>query len=234
MTSLYTIKLEKFEGPLDLLLELIEKEKLDISEISLSRVADQFLEHIGLFQEKEPGQLADFLIIAAKLILIKSRALLPFLELSPEEEGEIHDLKERLAVYQKIKEGAQYIAQLEHKRHVAYHRTSGLRDIAVFLPPESVTTDTLYENMAHLIKENEPEKHIEEKKIAIIISFEEKLSEIRNRLQQGAQEYFHTLTDPASKQHMIITFLAVLELVRQNVAFVEQNDLFGDIIIAKL
>lgn len=234
MTSLYTVKLEKFEGPLDLLLELIEKEKLDISEISLSRVADQFLEHMNLFQEKEPGQLADFLVIAAKLILIKSRALLPFLELSAEEEGEIHDLKERLFAYQKIKEGAHAIAQLEHKRHIAYHRASGLRDIAVFLPPDSVTVQTLYEQMARLTKENEPAPELEEKKISVIISFEEKLTEIRTRLQSGAREYFHTLTDPASKQHMIITFLAVLELVRQNVAGVEQTDLFGEIIIAKI
>lgn len=231
---MYTVKLETFEGPLDLLLELIEKERMDISDISLARVANQFLEHIGRFQEKEPEQLADFLVIAAKLILIKSRALLPFLQVTADEEQQIGQLKEKLFAYQKIKEAARAIGLLEYQRQTAYHRASGLRDITVFSPPVSVTAAVLYEHMARLIASLKEPEALEERKMEIIISFEEKLAEIRMRLEKNMREHFRALTDPASKRHVIITFLAVLELVKQNVVSVEQEDIFGDILLAKM
>ena len=99
-------KLEKFEGPLDLLLELIEKEELQITELSLAHVADQYLEHIKNNSNIHLENLAEFLSVASKLILIKSRALLPILEFSQEEEAEIKDLAKQLEEYKKFKEAA--------------------------------------------------------------------------------------------------------------------------------
>ena len=103
---MYAVKLQTFEGPLDVLLELIEKEKMDISDISLTRVTGQFLEYIRSVQEKDPHHISDFLVVAAKLVLIKSKTLLPFLEVSAEEEAEMTDLKEKLESYKKVKEVA--------------------------------------------------------------------------------------------------------------------------------
>src|SRR3989304_7808956 len=96
---MYTVKLEKFEGPLDLLLDLIEKDKMDISDVSLSAITDEFLTYLVHFQEKSPSYLADFLVIAAKMILIKSKTLLPSFAVTEDEDREITELKERLFVF---------------------------------------------------------------------------------------------------------------------------------------
>ncbi len=233
---MYAVQLETFEGPLDVLLELIEKEKLDISDISLTRVTGQFLEHIRSVEEKSPGFVADFLVIAAKLILIKSKTLLPFLEVSAEEEAEITDLKERLESYRKIKEGARAIASLEHEFRIAYHRTASLRDVVVFMPPASVTAEVLHQQMAALEATHARDTHmpkLEERKIGTVISFEEKLREIKKRLEHGLEEHFLALADPESKMHIIVAFLAVLELVRQNIIFAKQSTMHGDIWLIK-
>src|SRR5512147_3265515 len=111
-------KMEKFEGPLDLLLQLIEQEKLSISEISLSKIADQYLESLGQVAEKDPDELADFLVVAAKLLLIKSRELLP--SAAPaEEEGP--SLESQLKMYKIFWEAAQRIeAQIKKRRWIFF------------------------------------------------------------------------------------------------------------------
>ena len=103
---MYNIKIEQFEGPLDLLLQLTEQEKLDITRVSLAQIADQYLQYISQAENITLQNLADFLSVASKLILIKSKALLPLLEFSPEEEEEIKDLEHQLAEYKKFKEAA--------------------------------------------------------------------------------------------------------------------------------
>ncbi len=230
---MYAVQLETFEGPLDVLLELIEKEKLDISDISLTRVTGQFLEHIRSVEEKSPGFVADFLVVAAKLILIKSKTLLPFLEVSAQEEAELSDLKEKLESYRRIKEAARAIALLEHERHIAYHRSAGLRDIVVFMPPDAVTVQALRERMTELMAAQIQTPKLEERHIGPVISFEEKLEEIKKRLEHGIHEHFRMLADPESKIQVIVAFLAVLELVRQNIIFAKQSTMHGDIWLIK-
>ena len=100
----YHICLEQFEGPLDLLLSLIEKEKLDITHVSLAKVADQYLKYLETEESISLGNLTAFLSVAARLILIKSRALLPILEFSDEEEESMDDLETRLKVYKRFRE----------------------------------------------------------------------------------------------------------------------------------
>lgn len=109
--SLFEIKTEQFSGPLDLLLKLIEERNLEITEISLSSVTNEYLDYIKQI-ESNTNELADFLVIASTLILIKSKAILPTLELSSEETEEILDLKERLIVYKIFKQKTQIILDL--------------------------------------------------------------------------------------------------------------------------
>jgi segregation and condensation protein A len=111
---MYNVKLEKFEGPLELLLELIEKEQLKITELSLAHVADQYLDYIKNHDSIALENLADFLTIASRLILIKSRALLPMLQVTPEEEEEIQDLAKQLEEYKKFREASQKIGPKRH------------------------------------------------------------------------------------------------------------------------
>ena len=118
----YRFKLEKFEGPLDLLLELIEKEELRITELSLAKVADQYLEYIKNNENIHLENLSDFLSVASKLILIKSRALLPVLQFTDEEEGEIQDLARQLEEYKRFKEASQVLSRLEDESGKLYYR----------------------------------------------------------------------------------------------------------------
>ncbi|MEK7520104.1 MAG: segregation/condensation protein A [Patescibacteria group bacterium] len=233
---MYTVQLKTFEGPLELLLDLIEKDKLDISDISLAEVTGQFLEYTEHFQEKDPGYLADFLVIAAKLILIKSRTLLPFFAVTAEEEQEITELKDKLALYREIRAQARVLGTLERTRRMLYHRPSGLRNIRVFAPPEGVTGETLAEVFGMLCATRTAEKDAprEEQRIDPVISFEEKIADIRSRIEQGAAASFRALAGDDSKTHRILSFLAVLELVRQKFMTVHQQETFGDITLVKL
>ena len=99
----YTIKIQKFEGPLDLLLQLIEQEELDITEISLAHITEQYLEYLATIEELYPDELADFLVVATKLLLIKSHMLLPELTLEDEDE---ESLTRQLQLYKKYVEAA--------------------------------------------------------------------------------------------------------------------------------
>lgn len=227
------MKLEKFEGPLDLLLDLIEKDKMDISDVSLSSITDEFLTYLAHFQEKNPAYLADFLVIAAKLILIKSKTLLPSFTVTEEEEREITELKDRLAEYQRIKEGARLIGALERKHMSAYHRHSELRHVRVFLFPEGVAPETLHTHFFSLWQAGMKKQELEEKKLEYIASFEERMQDIRARLEQSMKVGFSVLADAGSRANVIMAFLAILELVKQRFVEVEQDALFGEITIIK-
>ena len=230
---MYTVKLEKFEGPLDLLLDLIEKDKMDISDVSLSAITDEFLTYLVHFQEKSPSYLADFLVIAAKMILIKSKTLLPSFAVTEDEDREITELKERLADYQRIREGARLIGVLERKHMSAYHKHSELRHVRVFLFPVGVTPETLHGHFFSLWQAGMQKQELEEKKLEYIVSFEERMQDIRSRLEQSVRLGFSALTDAGSKVNVIMSFLAILELVKQRFIEVEQDALFGEIDIVK-
>lgn len=232
----YTVKLETFEGPLELLLELIEKEKLDITDISLAKITDEFVGYLSHFQEKDPAHLSDFLVIAAKLILIKSKTLLPSFSVSEEEAQELDELKDKLAEYQRVRAASRHIAKLERARRVAYHRSSALKHIVVFAPPEGVHAQTLRESFARVKQEREAVEHkpLEEERMSPVVSFEEKVKDIKDRLEKNLQESFSALYDANAKINVIVAFLAVLELIKQCFLRAEQTEVFGEIRIEKI
>lgn len=230
----YTVKLKEFEGPMELLLELIEKEKMDITEISLASICDQFLEYTNYFKEIKPEHLANFLVVASRLILIKSRSLLPFLELTKEEEEGIDEFREKLKDLQRIREGAEMIKKMELERRIAYERPSGLTKVKVFLPPKNISKDILCEFFTNVKNLLPKENILEERVIGEIISFEDKITQIRERLSAGAEEYFHKITDVKSRADMVVAFLAVLELVRKRFLEADQDKAFGNIKLKKI
>lgn len=227
------LKLEKFEGPFDLLLELIEKDKLDISDISLAKATDQFLDHLGNIQEKNPRHIADFLIVAAKLILIKSKTLLPFFTITQEEELELTELKENLMRYQQIRKGAVAISDMEKRFMTAYHRHSDLRHFQIFAPPEDISVETLWRCFSGIQRTQVKKEKLEEKNINLSFFFEEKIKDIKCRLENNLKDHFHILADKSSKTHLIISFLAILELIKQRFLTAEQDQVFGEIKLTK-
>src|SRR3989344_4611769 len=135
MMAAYLVKQEKFEGALEVLLDLIDREKLSISEISLSRVTDEYILYIKSLQSIDPEELAEFLVVAAQLMLIKSRSLLPSLKLSSEEEVSIDELNRRLEELAKVRELAKELKKLEARSNHIFTREAFWGMDPVFYPP---------------------------------------------------------------------------------------------------
>lgn len=231
------VKLDKFEGPLGLLLKLIEKEELDITQVSLAKIADQYIEYLKKIKNFDPDEMADFLVVAAKLLLIKSRALLPYLY--PEEEEEAFDLEEQLKIYKEFLEASKVMAKLIGKKKFMFAREFNkkaiLLSVNVFSPPKKITAEDLKAVFDNLIISLKPERELEEEKIEYKISIDEKILAIQNMLLNRIRTSFNAVLDGAkSKAEVIVSFLALLELIKQRSIFVKQGSLFGEIEINKI
>lgn len=223
-----------FEGPLDLLLELIEKEKLDITEVSLAQVANQFLEYLETAQGISPENLADFLLIGGKLILIKSKVILPMLELEKEEEEDIEELKARLREYQRFKEISKEIKALAVRKEMFFSKQSysGMR--TVFCPPKNVIAFDLKEALENVLNKLPKVENLAKRTIKDVVSMKDKIKYIKESLTRRMEMTFtEAASDTKNKIEVIITFLAILELVRKSTVTIEQNDMFGEIKIKK-
>lgn len=229
----YRVKLEKFEGPLDLLLQLIEKQKLDITEVSLAQVTNQYLEYLKQTEDINPESLSDFLLIASRLLLIKSRALLPELEMSEEEELSIEELQERLREYKKFKDVAKKLKALYFSPNTLYEQRFFLEEKRAFFPSENLTLENLVTAYKALLQTLEHQKLATEY-IPETISIEEKIAHLRDLILQRVNLRFQELfKDTKTKLEAIVTFLALLELVKQRVVQARQKRLFEDIVIEK-
>ncbi len=227
---MYEIKSEKFEGPIELLLDLIEKEELSVSEFSLARVADDYLNYIrgndGIYLEN----LSDFLTVASKLILIKSKALLPVLELTQEEEEEIKDLTWQLEEYRKFKEASLNLGKLAEKRKIAYSR-DGFQNISqIFYPPENFNVFDFKKHFLGVLSEIPVMEKLQEELVGEVITLEQKINDLQNTLRKRIETSFADLVSGAAdKVDVIVSFLAMLEMVKQRIIEAEQSELFSDI-----
>jgi segregation and condensation protein A len=226
----YNVKLEKFEGPMELLLELIEKEKLNITELSLARVAGEYLEYIKNNEKIQLDHLAEFLSVASRLILIKSRSLLPALKFSDEEEAEIRDLAAQLEQYKKFKEASAKIRKMAEAGRMCFCREGFLGVKSVFYPPRNLNAFDLKKNFLKILSEIPLIEKLQEEIVAEVITLEEKISDLEQTLRQKIETSFSNLISGArEKIDIIVSFLAVLEMVKQRIINVEQNKLFEDI-----
>lgn len=226
----YAVRLEQFEGPLELLLQLIEKEKLDVTRVSLASVADQYLEYIARQGEVPLSHLAQFLSVASRLLLLKSRALLPLLEFTEDEEESIEDLEWQLREYRKFRDASIRLGLLFAKGERAKPRESFLGAEVVFLPSPDVTADSLAGAFRSVLGEIPLLEKLEEEEIRNVISLEEKMLELRSTLASRMELSFRQMTtDVKDKLEIIVAFLAVLELVKQRFVRAEQGGSFQDI-----
>lgn len=227
---MYNIKLEQFEGPLELLLGLIEEQKLDITRLSLAKVTDQYLEYINTKEGISLENLADFLTIASRLILIKSKALLPMLELTREEEEEIKDLEKQLELYKKYKDASKKIGKIYSSKHTCFSRESFSGIKSFFYPPKDLNMFDLKKIFERILNEIPIIEKLEEEIVREVITLEEKIVELQSTLRQRIESTFSELTSGAKdKIDVIVSFLAVLELVKQRIIHVEQDSLFKEI-----
>ena len=232
---IFQVSQEKFEGPLEVLVELIEKEKLEISEISLARVADEYLAYIKSQTALDPEELAEFLVIAAQLMLVKSRALLPNLQLSEEEEASVEELEMRLKEYQKFRELAREIQMLEGRGMRIATREAYAMMEPVFFPPQGLAVTALEQSFRALLAALPKIEKLAEEKIKRVLSLEDKIAHIRRLMESAISRGFSDLVgNTEEKTDVIVSFLAILELVRQKWMDVDQESAFGDIMIKKL
>jgi len=215
---------------MDLLLELIEKEELKIAELSLAKVADQYLEYIKNNENIHLGNLADFLSVAAKLILIKSRLLLPVLKFTDEEEGEIRDLAKQLEEYRKFKEAAQKLGRIASLGRIAYSREGYAGVASFFYPPENFNVFDLKKHFQAVLQEIPIIEKLGEEYVREVMTLEQKINDLQGMLRKKVETCFSEVASCAKdKIEIIVSFLAMLEMVKQKIINVEQEELFKEI-----
>lgn len=223
---------QAFNGPLDLLLQLIEKEELDVSQFSLGKITDQYIAELQKMEELPVDELADFLVIAAKLLLIKSRLLLPG-ETIIDDAGV--ELERQLKMYQAFVEASKKMSTMFNRHRVLYPREGYAMLEPIFNPPQHVQVDDLRSIFGDVLKELEPITRLPQTVIVRTINIRQKIEQITEQLLQEKTTSFHTLLKRAnSKTEVIITFLAMLEMVKLRTATVIQESLYADVTVTAL
>ncbi len=219
--SNYSVKTAVFEGPLDLLLDLIEKRKLFVSDVSLAQVTDDFIRYIETHEEFPLGESAEFIVVASTLMLIKSRSLLPSLPLTEEEEQSIEELEERLHLYKKAKELSQELKKLFGK-NIIFEKLPNKRQQIIFSPDSKTDTAHLKEALMRVL-ESIPKKDVLPKAVVQkIVTLEEMIDRLSDRISKSMKMNFKEFAGK-DKVSIIVGFLAMLELVKRGVIRVEQE-----------
>lgn len=244
---MYQVNTENYKGPLEKLLELIEEKKMEITQLNLASVTDDFLKYLeGLKKkgacsenvkaektEEEIRLLADFLVVASRLILIKSKSLLPSLELTQEEEEDIHDLEKRLLLYKQFKPAMSALKDLYENKNIAFSRPLFFGRPAIFYPSKEISIENVCASMQGLMNSLE-QLNTEFQTIEIsLIRLEEKIEEIIQKIESGI-ENFGGLIKEKSKKEIVVMFLALLHLLKEQTVKIEQREGFSEIIIKKL
>ena len=240
-TSPLNVKLEQFEGPLDLLLHLIRENKIDIFDIPIAFITEKYLKYLSEMKQLDLDVSGEFLVMAATLIYIKSKMLLPVEEEDDEDEfagiDPRDELVQKLLEYQSYKHAAKELGYKEDERSKMYTRSvqETFLDNVTAEQVETEFTDNLYELIEAF------SRVIREKSKTIIhevyeenISVEEKIFSIRDRLTVKGQLRFKELfSEKLTYNELIAVFIAVLELGKQRFAKIEQDSMFGEIVINK-
>jgi len=230
----YELNLENFQGPLQKLLELIEEKQMEITVVSLADVTGGFFDYLKKLEAggADHSLVADFLVIASKLLLIKSKVLLPSLPLTEEEEMDIQGLEGRLKLYQEFKKAQVHIKDIWSVSPVMFSREYLMTKEATFYPPKSVTPSILAKVAAKVA--GELEKFLKPV-VAVkneIIHLKQKIEEILKRLTE-APIGFKKMHAGRSRGELIVLFLAVLHLIKDQLISADQGGQFGEIEIAR-
>ncbi len=246
-TEPFAVRLPDFAGPLDVLLRLIERQELEISQVSLARVADGFLAYAAALREPEPGVLAGFMVIAAKLLLIKSQSLLPRpVPPAPapadEEEDVAAELVRRLEAYRAIQQTARELRSRDETGLHSYARPTAVagRRKPVPRPPTLGLEGVTLERLTRLVNRR-LQLHLPPAEPPAVIPHEitlaEKVAALEGHLAaagpDGSVDLWPLLLAASSRAEVVILFMAVLELLRRGLAVAEQADEFGAIVLRR-
>jgi len=235
-TDGYIVSTDVYEGPLDLLLTLIERAELDITRLSLAQVTEEYLEYLFDLQVQDPAEVSAFLVIAARLVQIKSAALLPrppVIDQTQEEDpGEA--LVQQLIQYRKFKRIALFLENREISNLRNYLRTAPPPlAIEVRLDLSGVTISDLIQTAQQIFHK------VDMQSLSVVmplqrITIREKIFAILDTLRKNNQTSFNRVLDTKTRLEIVVTFLALLELIKRHVVQAEQPDLFEDIHMVSL
>lgn len=239
----YTIKTASYEGPFGLLLDLVEKRKLFINDLSLAQVTEDYLQFVnnlgnqGDQASKYTGEISSFIVVAATLILIKSKSLLPNLDLTGEEEGDINSLQERLRLYKIFTELGNKIRGTFGEKIIFAPQDRKI-DTLVFLPDGQITCDSMMTFARDVLGAMPKKVDLPKVDVKKVISIEEMILQLTERITSSLKMSFKDFTGGKSatreeKITVIVGFLAMLELVRNGILHAVQENNTDDIIIEK-
>lgn len=237
--STHTIKTASFEGPLDLLLSLIEARKLFISDISLAEVTGEYLAYVKNNTLLNYKEVTYFLVVAGTLVLIKSKSLLPSLALSNDEEDKIVDLEKRLMLYQAVKDVSLKIKEIFGK-NTLYFKEENTHEEIYFIPDQNITKEKMATFVYGVLTAVPKAEILPTVNVEKVVSIEEMMHSLEERMEQALSFSFSTIAthpDPKTQKeariYTIVSFLAMLELIRNGIIDVVQQQNFNEMIINK-
>jgi segregation and condensation protein A len=227
----FKIKTEVFEGPLDLLLSLVEKRKLFISDISLASVTDEYINHINQLPEYSMNDRTQFILIASTLLLIKAKSLLPNLPLTEDEKGSIEDLELRLRELEVMRRQSNEIRKMFGDSILFFQENSPQREV-FFNPGADVKLNNISEAIARVLNSlPKPVTELPKLKVQKVVSLEEMMDSLTVRIKSAIKMSFSDFSGKGKveKVNVIVSFLALLELVKQGTVDARQEGLFDEI-----
>lgn len=224
----FHITTDAYQGPFELVLDLIAARKLLVNDLALASITEDFIAHIRAQETFPVEETANFIQIAATLLLIKSKSLIPDLALTEEEHADVDDLKQRLEAYEKVREATRELARLFGKSLMLQ---AGERAPEVlFAPSRDLSGTALAEALARVLAAREAVEALPEKRVKPVISIEEVMDSLAKRVQSAMTLSFRDFTGNAKeKVEIVVSFLALLELVKQGAVTADQYTQHGDI-----
>jgi segregation and condensation protein A len=224
----FTVDVEGFRGPLELLLDLIEKRELYVNDISLAQVADDYIHYIEDQENVPVGETAHFVYVASTLLLIKSRSLLPNLTLTEEEEEDIHDLEKRLSQYRLIREAARHIRARWETNYLYAPKHVPIME-PIFTPASDVELGAIRKALTLLVESISTNVVKPTARIRKEIHLADMIDRLADRIQAGLTDTFSSMTKGNERMEAIVSFLALLELVKRGTISVTQSNNFEEI-----
>lgn len=227
----FNIQTEAYQGPFALVLELIEARKLLVNDLALANITEDFIQHVRGQATFPVEETANFINIAATLLLIKSLSLIPDLALTEEENTDVEDLKRRLEAYEKVREAARELSRIYGRKVMV---SAGERPLEVaFAPSDDLTKDALADALARLLAAREVIEELPEARVKPLVTIEEMMNRLAKRVENAMTLSFKDVAgDTKERIEVIISFLALLELVKRGAVAAEQYGTYGDIRIS--
>lgn len=227
----FSIKTDSYEGPFEVLLDLIEARKLLVNDLALANITEDYIAHVRAQEAFPVEETANFIQIAATLLLIKSKSLIPDLALTEDENADVEDLKRRLAAYEKVREAARELSRI-YGRTVMAEEGERPPEV-VFAPSRDLSAKALAEALARVLAAREVVEDLPEARVKPLVTIEEMMDRLAKRVQSALTLSFKDFVGgQKEKVEVIVSFLALLELVKQGAVAAEQRDTYGDIRIS--